>query len=446
LISGDRTEVIKEIKGTDNLEYEVSKRIKLLTTPEEAKHKVGFVQGFGGPADSPQFVQSINGAFTQIYGDLITATAVKPGEADIPAEVDALVILNPAQPVSEAAKFRIDQFLMEGKGVAWLQTMKGGEDWLAYSLFASRFHKSLVDRKLAPHIPNFPLGLPGTHFDEHFILEDGVDFVVDRVRTADDPYLGYFHFLPPHHPYHTRVDHFQRFHRDGYILPDKPEHTFTQGVGYEHLDEQSTWYDEFILYVDAEFARLYQALQETGALDNTWIFLTSDHGEMFERGIRRHNTPTLFQPVIHVPLMIFPPGQDGREDVFTTTSSADLLPTMLQISGKSQLIDGWMEGRVLPPFEGVGVENGDVFTMEAKKVRPNAPMEPGTVAGFRGDLKLIYYFGYPELGEGGERIELFDLRSDPCELHDLYPANPELGSDLLDTIKAQIRSRDAAVR
>jgi len=122
MLAGDRTEVIKEVKGTDNLEYEISKRIKLLTVPEEARHKVGFVQGFGGPADSPEFVQGINQAFEQIYGNLLTATAVKPADGEIPPDVDALVILAPNQPVSDVARFRIDQFLMSGKGVAWLQT------------------------------------------------------------------------------------------------------------------------------------------------------------------------------------------------------------------------------------------------------------------------------------------------------------------------------------
>lgn len=122
LLAGDRTEVIKEIRGTDNLEYEISKRIKLLVTPEEARHQVGFVAGFGGPVDSPQFLQGINGAFSQIYGDLLTAVEVRPGEQEIPATVDALVILNPNQPFSPAARYRVDQFIMGGKGVAWLQT------------------------------------------------------------------------------------------------------------------------------------------------------------------------------------------------------------------------------------------------------------------------------------------------------------------------------------
>lgn len=123
MVYGDKTEVIQEVKGTDNLEYEISKRIKLLTTPEESRHKVGFVTGFGGPAAQPQFIDSLNQAFSGIYGDLITCEAIDlTAKQKIPEEIDALVILNPTQPFNPTAKFAIDQFLMAGKGVAWMQT------------------------------------------------------------------------------------------------------------------------------------------------------------------------------------------------------------------------------------------------------------------------------------------------------------------------------------
>jgi arylsulfatase A-like enzyme len=301
----------------------------------------------------------------------------------------------------------------------------------------------MLDRKREPYERQFPLGLPSTNFDDHFILEDGMDFIAGQVAAADAPFLGYFHFLPPHHPYHTRSDFFQRFHRDGIALPEKPHHVFTQGVDHAQLAEQSTWYDEFILYVDAEFGRLYASLEESGALENTWIVLTSDHGELFERGIRGHNTPTLFRPVIHVPLMIFPPGQMKREDVYVPTSSVDLLPTLLHVSGKGDRIADWMEGRLLPPFGRDGGAAVDVFAVEAQETKPNDPMRPGTLALHRDNLKLIYYFGYPELGETGELVELYDLETDPGETHDLYADDPALGAELLEAVKQKIAENDA---
>ncbi|MBH23796.1 MAG: hypothetical protein CMH57_04875 [Myxococcales bacterium] len=123
ILHGDKQEVIKELRSTDNFEYEISKRIKILVTAEEARNTVGFVAGFGGPVDSEQFIQSINNAFSQIYGELLSAEAVNLSETKtIPENIDALVFLNPQQPVDDQAKYAIDQFIMQGKGVAWLQT------------------------------------------------------------------------------------------------------------------------------------------------------------------------------------------------------------------------------------------------------------------------------------------------------------------------------------
>jgi hypothetical protein len=165
IVLGDKVEVINELKGTDNLEYEISKRVKVLVSPETARHKIGFVRGFGGPADSPQFLESLNGAFEQIYGDLVKGVAVNLKDdktlrglmvdcktlpldqcpqnptcqvppsiqelqskgQPLPAQVcydgfDALVLLNPDDTFTPSAKFAIDQFLMRGKGVAWMQS------------------------------------------------------------------------------------------------------------------------------------------------------------------------------------------------------------------------------------------------------------------------------------------------------------------------------------
>lgn len=165
LVYGDDVEVINELKSADNLEYELTKRIKTLVTPESARHRVGFVKGFGGPADTPQFLDSLNQAFAQIYGDLVKAEAVDlhdpsvlqgmiqgcdgmqmeaceaskacrvPQEAKDAQEagqplpeavclprVDALVIINAQDTFTPSAQFAIDQFLMRGRGVAWMQT------------------------------------------------------------------------------------------------------------------------------------------------------------------------------------------------------------------------------------------------------------------------------------------------------------------------------------
>jgi hypothetical protein len=53
------------------------------------------------------------------------------------------------------------------------------------------------------------------------------------------------------------------------------------------------------------------------------------------------------------------------------------------------------------------------------------------------NYKLHYYFGYPEAPEDG-LVKLFDLKSDPEELVDLYPSKDELALELLDELKGKL--------
>jgi arylsulfatase A-like enzyme len=156
---------------------------------------------------------------------------------------------------------------------------------------------------------------------------------------------------------------------------------------------------------------------------------------MFERGIYEHVTQTLFEPVIHVPLMISRPGQEQREDVLTPTSGVDLLPTLLKVA--AQQVPDWVEGRVLPGFgDADGAADRSVYSVEAKANPKRGPLTKGTVAVIRGEHKLIHYRGY----DGHENeFELYDLAADPEEMVDLYASNRALAADLQGELEAKLR-------
>jgi len=191
----------------------------------------------------------------------------------------------------------------------------------------------------------------------------------------------------------------------------------------------------------AEFARLYNLLEEQGKLENTWLVLTSDHDEMFERGIIRHSTPVLHQPVTHIPLIIFPPGQIERTDIFEATSAIDLLPSLMHVTGQD--IPNWVEGNVLPPyFESSTHKPPPIFAFEAEYADKFKPLDEGTAMIVEGDYKLIYFFGYEELG-GDEMIELYNITVDPEELSNLYPSRSDIADDLLKILKDRTKAADA---
>lgn len=267
-----------------------------------------------------------------------------------------------------------------------------------------------------------------------YLLEDTIDWMIEKLNSLQRPFLSYFHLWPPHSPYRPRRDFIDIF-EDGWKPVEKPQHPLSEKIKQDLLNRNRQLYDEYLAYADSEFGRLYDFLDRQGFLDNTLLVFTSDHGEMFERGILKHLTPTLYDPIIRVPLLISKPGQNKREDIYTPNSSIDILPTLLQLTG--QEIPEWCEGTVLPPYNDQHYDsNRSIYVVEAKKNSKFKPLENATIALLKGDYKLIYYFGYKEYDKV---YELYDLANDLEEMEDIYKSRKSIASQLEDEMQAKIK-------
>jgi len=329
--------------------------------------------------------------------------------------------------------------------MSWMRAAKkelnGG---YSYSLFLSDFYGRRSAGVRDAYRAAFPRGLPSIREDNYYVLEQGIDSLRDHLVQSPQPFLAYFHFMPPHEPYLSPREFLNSFRDDGFVPPDKPtDADFSMGarVTPGFLGRMRRQYDEFILYVDREFARLHRMLEEAGVLDDTWIVLTSDHGELFERGIWKHSTAALYQPVIRVPLMIFEPGRTERLDIRVATSNTDVLPTLLSVTGQQPATN--REGTVLPPFwEQESTAPRSIYAISATDNSPKAPLTKASTMIVRGRYKLTFYFGQFKLGAQSMRIELYDIESDPDELHDLYASEPRIAAELLDELKAGLAEAD----
>ena len=322
--------------------------------------------------------------------------------------------------------------------VSWVRAMKRKEEGFAYSLFLAHLYERLRQRATLELLPLFPGGIPNLATDDYYLLEDAIDWLGGKIGEIPQPFMGYFHFMPPHRPYLPHREFYGRFEGDGYYPVVKPsDKSFDEGFDSERLLKSRTKYDEFILYADREFGKFMDGMKTAGLLENTWVVLTSDHGEMFERGIRGHSTSVLYEPVIQVPLVIFEPGRMERLDIHTPTSSIDILPTLLNLTNQPEA--SWGEGLILPPFSDKYPDRArSIYSLRAKKNEKYSPLTIGTIALHKEDFKLMYFMGYEQLGAKGERIELYDIKNDPEELYDLSSTKIETTTELLNEMKQKL--------
>jgi arylsulfatase A-like enzyme len=291
----------------------------------------------------------------------------------------------------------------------------------------------LENRKRSEELADiYPEELPRlANTDVNFRIDQVTDGVKSMLDHLAPPFLSYIHFMPPHAPYVPSREYAGMFD-DGWSPPAKKAHRLAAGISEERMYELRHTYDEYIANLDAEFGRLLDHLEETGLLDSSYVIFTSDHGELFERGVTGHSTPLVFEPVVRIPLIISAPGQRDRKDIHVLTSNVDLCPTILRIADLD--IPEWCEGQVLPGMG--GQENPDrcAYVVEAKANPAHKPFRKATLAILKGQYKLIQYLGYRYYKD---KIECFDLKNDPDELHNLYPANP-IAKELWDELQLEL--------
>ncbi len=283
------------------------------------------------------------------------------------------------------------------------------------------------------HDQRYPRGLP--EIDGYALYANqevyrGVLAQLLELNELPGPHLSYFHLYSPHQPYKPDRRHLQLF-ADGLTFAAKPTHPFNTDRGYNEKDlaERRLRYDQQVAHVDTEFGNLIAGLEAAGVLENSHVIVTADHGEMFERGFFGHGERMMYEPVVHIPLLVHTPGQTERRDVHSPTSNVDLAPTLFTLSGVTPSIK--FDGELLPGLGGVQNHDRALFSMEASQNPSFAPVTKAVISMRRGDHKIIAYPGYEDV-DG--RFELYHLAEDPQELRDLSADD----SALLKTMREEL--------
>lgn len=108
-----------------------------------------------------------------------------------------------------------------------------------------------------------------------------------------------------------------------------------QGISLTPADAEfwKAWYDGKIHDADARLQRFLNELDSRGILQNTVIVVLSDHGEEFYEHRGFDHGHSLYDELIHVPLIFVVPGADGGKVVKSQVTTLDVAPTLLSILG-----------------------------------------------------------------------------------------------------------------
>jgi arylsulfatase A-like enzyme len=308
------------------------------------------------------------------------------------------------------------------------------------SLLAGLYERLAYQRKLShlqTHAHDYPLGLPTTGLlPIAFRLDHLFQGLASLLPSLPKPFIAYCHLWSVHEPYRPHSDFFDRFKNDNFSPPDKPRHPLGGKNPPQKIINRRKLYDEYIASADHYFGLLLDTLETSGLLDNSYLILTADHGECFERGTLRHITPLLFEPLVHIPLLISAPGQRQRLDVYTPTNSVDLLPTLAACTGNP--IPAWAEGRLLPTLGGESDPQRVSFSVEAKGNSSFERLRKVSVAMYKGPYKITYY-----TSSDYDFFELYNLEDDPEELNNLIDSQPGLAKDLQTELLQHLQNANA---
>lgn len=188
-------------------------------------------------------------------------------------------------------------------------------------------------------------------------------------------------------------------------------------------------YFAMVSLIDECVGRLLGALERTGQLADTWILYSADHGEMLgdHELMAKMN---FYRPSVQVPAIVRSPEDACRAARHVTgpIEAVDLSATILDIAGAPQLDP--CDGRsVLALMRGERSAQKEVVVSE---ISANLGGERNFVALCDGRARVTFERAT------GELCEVFDLSSDPDELHNLAqtPAGIETASRLSAALEA----------
>jgi hypothetical protein len=237
-------------------------------------------------------------------------------------------------------------------------------------------------------------------------LKENIDFVIETLgkTSAERPFCAYVYIPDPHLPYIRRAE-------------------------FDFGPSTTDRYDGELAYTDFHVGRLLDWLEQSGRFQDTMIVMMSDHGESLgERGVYRHATQ-LHNEQTRVPMLVYLPGM-GRRRVSDYVSTIDLGSTILSANSLDYPKE-YIGVSLLPLMRGelflrppvYGEHTGQEFSPFVQYLQQIHPDTKKYMVIAQDGFKIIF-------NRDVFSFELYDLRNDPKEEHNLYSVRPEKAAEM----------------
>ena len=288
----------------------------------------------------------------------------------------------------------------------------------------------LGDEPYYPEKHGFDINIAGTHspgppsyFSPYKIdtLKDGPkgEYVTDRLAEEAEHYIDAHRDHPfflywPHFAVHTPIQGKQAL-IEKYRAKKKPGLIQTNEV-----------YAAMVESLDDAVGRLRKKLDEAKVSDRTIIIFASDNGGRLTQGTTS-NAPLragkggCYEGGTRVPFIVFWPGKTKAGSVCETpVISMDIFPTVLEIAGIQKFTPKNIDGiSLVPLLKQSGKLKRDTLFWHYPHYQHYQLGGTTPYGAIRsGDLKLIEY--YDDM-----RVELYNLKDDLSEQHDLSSKQPK---------------------
>jgi arylsulfatase A-like enzyme len=249
------------------------------------------------------------------------------------------------------------------------------------------------------------------------------DFAVDMIRTRDPhrPFFQVCSFNGPHPPFMIPEPYFSMYDPADVPLPanfgpqtgEHQAHTesFYRQLFSDHGEDFDAWrasyavYWGFVTMIDRCVGQLLDTLAQESLMEDTIILFTSDHGEnLGAHGLWQKMVS--FDESIRVPLVLANPQTSAPTCPVTPASLIDVAPTL---AAMCDLPDGKWPGRDLFSGDMTDPDQPAIFAMH----QPIGDWMNVT------DWRMVQENGFKYVWHNGMAEELFDLKSDPAEDHNL---------------------------